>query len=220
MDELCEEQRRKSVDLEEIKATCIEELLNYKRDINVDDLKFIYIENGHDKIGFFKYNDEYLFCNVDSEFCGTIFHEVLNINTNKNCKYAKLLSDSNPNIEFILHPFITDAGHDIFIDIEYLVDMNGAIELTYKELSYTQYVFECNNNIKLLIDYDLDSRSYVILKHDKVVAGFVDDDAYFQLGDSITQAYLLNNGDIIVCNYGDVQSVVIIRNVKSLEDEV
>jgi hypothetical protein len=147
-----------------------------------------------------------MFYDVEESIWGTNLHEVLNTTTNSNSIYAKLMENSSTNIEYILYPFENDTDLIIAIRAENLTDMAGAIEIQDDEIDETR-VYVLENGYKLYID----EGSYIIKKDDHFVSGFIDDNCNFQLGDCMTQAYILNTGNIIVYNCGDVPSAVIIR---------
>lgn len=175
--------------------------INYNKNINIDDLIFITLGYGK---AIFTYNNNFMFYDVEESIWGTILHEVLNTTTNSN--YAKMMENSSTNIEYILYPFENDTDLIIAIRAENLTDMAGAIEIQHDEIDETR-VYVLENGYKLYID----EGSYIIKKDDHFVSGFIDDNCNFQLGDCMTQAYILNNGNIIVYNCGDVPSAVIIR---------
>lgn len=184
-------------------SSIFKSLINYNKNINIDDLIFITLDYGK---AIFTYNNNFMFYDVEESIWGTNLHEVLNTTTNSNSIYAKLMENSSTNIEYILYPFENDTDLIIAIRAENLTDMAGAIEIQDDEIDETR-VYVLENGYKLYID----EGSYIIKKDDHFVSGFIDDNCNFQLGDCMTQAYILNNGNIIVYNCGDVPSAVIIR---------
>lgn len=187
----------KEMGLSNIRDSSVKSFINYNKNINIDNLIFIELD---DVIAIFTYNDYFMFYDVDDDTWGTILHEVLNTTTKSN--YAILMENSSTNIEYILYPF-----ENVSICDENLTDMAGAIEIhNFEPLGYLYSVYSLHNGYTLYID-----GSYIIKKDDQFVSGFIDERCNFQLGDCMTQVYILNNGNILVYNYGDVPNAVIIR---------
>jgi hypothetical protein len=182
--------------------------MNYKKNININDLIFIILD---DVKAIFRYNNHFMFYDIEDDIWGTILHEVLNTTTNS--KYAELIENSSTIIEYILYPFESDNDLIITICAENLTDMDGAILIQPAEFETYGYVYDLQNGYKLYIN-----GSYIIKKDDQFVSGFIDEKCNFQLGDCRTQTYILNNGNILVYNHGDVKSAIIIRFKNSNTD--
>lgn len=194
------------IGLENIKDASIKSFMSYSKNTNINDLKLITLD---DVTALFTYNNHFIFYNIESDIWGTILHEVLNTNTNS--QYAKLIDNSDANVEYILYPFENDTDLIVSVCPEYLTDMSGSIELECTEMSLCENMYILENGYKLYISNTDDGWTYIIKKEDTFVSGFIDYECNFQLGDCITQTYMLKNGNIIVYNYGDVPSAVIIR---------
>jgi len=166
------------------------------------------IDDGFNTVGVFKCNDDFLCYNIDDEKWFSIYYEKLNRN-NKTSKLVKLIENSSENIEFILHPFFTNEDHDIFNLLpEYIVDIKHSEDL-YIQNKPNKMIVHWKDGLKLHINRN--ENTYIIKKDDNFVSGFVDNETHFQIGDCCTRAELLNNGDLMIYNSGDVCSLVIVK---------
>lgn len=202
---------------EEDKETIKNNFINsFFTDKNIKNLVFLHIEDGFNSCGIFRYNDEILYYDIDCEMWYSIYYEILNYNNKDTCELVKLMKKSSKNIEYILHPFFTKNNFNPFnLNPEYIVDISNSKELVCKETiddcGYSKIVIDWKDGLQIHIDSS--NNTYIVKKDGKFISGFVDDSTHFQLGDSYTTATLLNNSDIIIYNYGDVSSAVIIKIV-------
>lgn len=198
---------------ENIKNTFLAEFYKNK---NMEDLVFLGTTGEFNSIGVFKYADEFLCYDIEQEKWYSLYYETLNYNNKNDCNLVKLIKKSSKNIEFILHPFLDkDESDNLILEPNHIVDMNGSSELIVEKTIDDC----CNSNAVigwkdgLAIHINSGDNTYIVKKDNKFVAGFIDEEANFQLGDNYTNAYMLNNGDIMIYNYGDVCSAVIIKVV-------
>lgn len=119
-----------------------------------------------------------------------------------------LLPKSSSEIKYILYPF--EQGMELPIEI---LQIENNVFVNKKTLTNVEVVE--HNGIKIKWTNDLtctidDDGKYEIFKNGVFLSGFVDEPTYFQLGDSCTKAYIDKNNNLIIYNYGDVSSCVII----------
>jgi hypothetical protein len=137
---------------------------------------------------------------------------------------VQLLPDSSDQIEYVLYPF--EQGCDL--PLKYLIPTIGGKFLSPLKTIYHMDECKLHHRIKwtdeftLLIDHD---EPYKIIRNDDgtVVSGFIDESAHFQIGDACTLAHLDDQGNLIVCQGGDVSSVVIVKNTnkkKRIENNI
>ena len=71
--------------------------------------------------------------------------------------------------------------------------------------NYTNIKYNWINNMVLTIEKDYNNihTSYIIRQNDK--------NGDVQPGDSLIEIILLSNNDIVIFNYGDVQSIIVIK---------
>lgn len=182
---------------------------SFHQDKNTEELIFLYIEEWD---AFFKYNNKFLYYDIGLNKWHNVCYEVLNNDNKDNCKLVKLIKNSSTNIEFILHPFFTEEEkREINLNPEYLADMSNAkiiFECVYDDCINVEW----KDGFRLCINTNINgSNTYMIKKDKHFVSGFIDKQFNFQLGDCETIVYMLNNGEIMVHNCGDVNSIVIIR---------
>ena len=137
-----------------------------------------------------------------------MYDEVVNYNNKYKSELIKVMKHSSKNIEFVLYPFFSEDDDVFNLKPEYIVDMTNSTEIVLKN-NLDNCIVDWKDGIQLYINNN--NNTYIIKKDGNFISGFSDKDTHFQLGDCCTAAYKLNNGELMIYNYGDVSSAVIIR---------
>lgn len=178
-------------------------------DKNIEKLEFISIK---DQTGIFKYKNKFLYYNIedDTEEWYTMYYEVLNNDNKYTSNLVKIINNSDKNIEYVLYPFFTEEESNEFVlNPECIVDITNSKQIICEHCIDDCIVIDWKDDIQLFIN--ISDNTYIVKKDGNFMSGFNDTPGNFQLGDYGTIAYILNNGDIMIYNYGDVTSAVIIR---------
>ncbi len=142
-------------------------------------------------------------------------HE-LKVGTPSTLDGVELLPNSSSKIEYVLYPY----KQGCVLPDKYLIPTIG----TFLDESSLKKVYESSDDINdnfgehhvikwtdeltLILDFD---KPYKVLLNGEFLSGFVDEPTHFQLGDGSTDVYIDNLENLIVFQYGDVTSVVIIK---------
>ena len=120
----------------------------------------------------------------------------------------KLLPNSSPNIEYELYP-LADGQH---ISLNDLFPGDKFEEIKF-DSSNSELPIPWTNELTLVINNPNNNEHYTILSNGNFLSGFIDICSRFQLGDYLTIVYTNKNKDLIICNYGDVASIVVVKHV-------
>lgn len=121
----------------------------------------------------------------------------------------EILRGSKDNIKYELYPF--EQGSEFSIaSIGFELTQENSEEFKATTGGDNRTVFELGD-ICIKIGCD-DGIRYTLIKDGEVISGFIDPSYSFQEGDTGSHCYL-HDGKIILENYGDVSSVVIIHGV-------
>lgn len=127
------------------------------------------------------------------------------------CQYEslKLSPNSSSDFSYILYSF--DQGRELPI-VCLKVDENTRSDWVN---IYSNYEVPQMHNIKWTdeLNVEFNDNYYKILKNNKTVSTLHNGDD-FQLGDSNTEAYIDQHNNLLICNYGDVSSAIIISQKK------
>jgi hypothetical protein len=213
---------KKTMDSEEVNEI-VEDFKKTFPEHNIKDLTFTKeLKNSNeDVISLFshKKNKNMIFCYNHEDCFWHIIDKVLlspnskivickdNENDDEDGIVPKLVKNSCNEIEYELYPM--EQGSEIefnYIDMDEddLEELDSSGDMAMK--------IKINDELMLKIDYDHEM-SYKIYKNKKRVSGFTDEPTTYQLGDGGTTVYLYKKKDLIVHNYGDVSSIVIIKGV-------
>jgi hypothetical protein len=127
----------------------------------------------------------------------------LTINKKSTLEGIELLPNSSYKIKYELYPF--EQCEELSLDV--LFPNEKFEEINYND-SNIKYLIPWTNELTLVIKNDV---SYKVLLNGKFFSGFTDDICFFQIGDGYTKAYKNKNNDLIIYNFGDVSSVVVIK---------
>ena len=183
----------------------------FYKDKNINNLIFLGLQ---DDRGIFKYDNEILYYDTWEQCWDKTYSEILNYSTKDKCELAKLINDTNPNIEFHLYPFFSkETDEPYIINPEYII--NNIEDATECVISKEDYKLSIHWKKDLIVTINSDptiyEHTYTIENNGKFMGGFIDHDSHFQLGDAYTNALLLPNGDLVIMNMGDVSSLIIIK---------
>jgi hypothetical protein len=123
---------------------------------------------------------------------------------------VELLPNSSSKIEYVLYPY--EQGCDL--PMSYLIPTIGSfldetsLKNVYESDSKLHHVIKWTDELTLILDFD---KPYKVVLNGEFLSGFVDEETHFQLGDGGTLAYIDKDKNLIVCQCGDVSSVVIIK---------
>jgi hypothetical protein len=181
-------------------------------DYNIQDLKFLCIEDdGENALFTFENQDiivRYFF--FDPVWYVPERHELIT-GHESTLEGVELLENSSENIEYVLYPF--EQGGEL--PLEYLIIEPGVFidKSTLKEIysngTKLNHRIKWTNDLTLVLNND---GPYKVKSGKKVISGFIDEPTHFQIGDCMTIAYIDGSNNLIVCQHGDVSSVVIIKN--------
>lgn len=184
------------------------DLSNYK----IKDLQFLCIEEDEEG-ALFKFSNSdtifryYMFDPMWNAMCEKYELIVGRVST---LEGVKLLENSSRDIEYVLYPF--EQGNEL--PLNYLVINDGEYldDSSLKQIYYNgcelHHEIKWTDELTLVLDHD---EPYKILSNGKFLSGFSDDPTHFQLGDGCTIVYTDKHSNLIVCQHGDVSSVVIIK---------
>lgn len=180
-------------------------------DYNIEDLHFLCIEDDGENALFTFPNSCIIarYCFEDSWWKVPERHELV-VGKTSTLDGVELLENSSRDIEYVLYPFEQCCD----LPMSYLIPTMGTFldESSLKEI----YENDCElhheirwtNELTLILDHE---EPYKLFLNGKFLSGFSDEPAHFQLGDGCTIAYTDKNDNLIVCQHGDVSSVVIIK---------
>lgn len=184
-----------------------DDLSNY----NINDLQFLCIADDNENALFTFPNS----CIVARYFCFDPTwsvperHELI-VGTKSTLEDVKLLENSSHDIEYVLYPF----DQDFNLQMSYLMPTLGtfldksSLKEIYNNGSKLHHKIKWTDELTVVLDHD---EPYKVLLNGKFLSGFSDDPTHFQLGDCCTIAYTDKNDNLIICQHGDVSSVVIIK---------
>lgn len=93
-------------------------------------------------------------------------------------------------------------------------------EIKNYQFSYKPRKFKWTNGLIVYIVCGcMGSVYYIIAKDKEIISMFEDKRGTYQIGDCYTHCYLYNNDDLIIINYGDISSIVVIKYESDEEDE-
>ncbi len=172
-------------------------------DKDINKLEFIgFVED----VGFFKYKNEFMFCELNDYTWGKLEKEYLDTN-NPISETTCLMKDSSNKISYVLKK-IDDTFYPIIDD---MVNFNilTVIEPNWDDIDKKSVKWVDNIEIKI------EDNKYILMKNNEFFSGFEDVENCFQPGDAFITVYTNKcNNKLIIKNIGDVSSIIEIMYIQ------
>lgn len=187
------------------------DLSNY----SIDNLQFLCIEDDEENALFTFPNTcivaRYFFVFFDEPTSWSVpeRHELC-VGTTSTLNGVELLDNSSHAIQYVLYPFEQCCD----LPLSYLIPTMGtfldtsSLTQIYESGCKLHHQIKWSDNLTLVF---YDNKQYKVMLNGNFLSGFSDNPTHFQLGDCGTLAYIDKYDNLIVCQYGDVSSVVIVK---------
>lgn len=192
----------------------------------IEKLQFVCIEeDGQNALFTFPYSCIVArYCFFDPRWSIPERHELV-VGRPSTLEGVQLLQHSSPSLEYVLYPY--DQGE--WLPLSCLISTMGTfIDASTLKQIYSdggdeddendengdedglRHTIKWTDELTLVLNHD---EPITVLRNGVFFSGFYDEETHFQIGDGGTVVYTDCNHHLIVCQYGDVASVIIIKHV-------